>query len=265
MTHQTTPAMVTHNSDTENNATTTRDTEEVSLTPYILKYNLTDLTEQLPEKLLNTIQHRQHYIKDGTLYLSYVSAETETQELMLLPITSAGIAEPIRVPGIGSNMPISGYAASGERFVLITHIKNEPYICITDADGTVLASILMPHPNSNINKYHISEDADSNLYILTEYGNEYYFFFYDAAQNQLEQVRMYRDDIMIEPNFGLSSAAYLGNRTWLGSNSSAPAKLDMNRGALQRYAVRLPGELMFYTFVVGADGQVYFFDKNGIY
>lgn len=239
--------------------------EETPLTPYTLRYSLTDLTEQLPQKLLDTVRHRQHYIKDGTLYLSYVSGEPDLQEMRLLPITSDGIAEPIRVPGTGSGMPIFGYAASGERFVLMTHIKYEPYICVTDAGGTVLASILMPHPNSNTNHYHISEDADSNLYILTEYGNEYYYFFYDAAQNQLEQVRMYRDEIMIEPNFGLSSAVYLGSSTWLGSNNSAPAKLDMSRGTLQRYSVRLPGELMFYTFIVGADGEVYFLDRNGVY
>ncbi|MBQ7983532.1 MAG: hypothetical protein IJ302_08175, partial [Clostridia bacterium] len=70
---------------------------------------------------------------------------------------------------------------------------------------------------------------------------------------------------MIEPNFGLSSAVYLGSGTWLGSNNSAPAKLDMSRGTLQRYSVRLPGELMFYTFIVGADGEVYFLDRNGVY
>ncbi len=262
----------THDSNTASEPTsddtveTVPTEEETPLVTYTLKHHITDLTAQMPESLLKTIGSRYSFISNGKLYFNYYSNESGDMTLMLLPVSEDGVGEAIRVPDADGHSVHYAYPVSNDCYVLIANIDTQYMLCVTDSTGAVLASAPLQHEhNSNVN-YHISEDDDGNLYILSEYGTDYRFFYYDAAQNVLTMERFYRDDPKIEPNFGMRSIVYLGNRVWLGTlGSRPPVKLDMNRGALQKYPIRLPGEEYHYSYWIGGDKEAYFLDKNGLY
>ena len=262
-THDSNTAGEPTSDDTVETVPTEKDTPLVT---YTLKHHITDLTAQMPESLLKTIGSRYSFISNGKLYFNYYSNESGDMTLMLLPVSEDGVGEAIRVPDADGHSVHYAYPVSNDCYVLIANIDTQYMLCVTDSTGAVLASAPLQHEhNSNVN-YHISEDDDGNLYILSEYGTDFRFFYYDAAQNVLTMERFYRDDPKIEPNFGMRSIVYLGNRVWLGTlGSRPPVKLDMNRGALQKYPIRLPGEEYHYSYWIGGDKEAYFLDKNGLY
>ena len=249
------------------------DTEPVSSPiKYTLQYTTIDYSAQIPNSLqykpglYSSITYSNSYINNGIQYLYTRFTENGIPQSYLYPFSpDQEVSEPIPVPLINGKTAKLAYLLSDGRFILCVR-DNFMYIYLTEADGTILAQYQISQVTNTDARFIVSEEEDGSVTILFDTNNRNIcLYYYNPETNIISQERVY---ISADTAFGLQvdKTHYLGNRKYISVNHRQEKKiLDMNRGTLQDYELRLPADQKHMNPTIGADGNIYLSDYEGIY
>ena len=278
---ETTAAASPAAADTVSHSTYTTEAEETEDTApvsspiqYTVKCKLTDHSAQIPESLqyssdvFPSIDYHISFIQDGILYLYTRFTQNGISQSFLYPFSAdEQVMEPIPVPKINEKTAKLAYLLSDNRFFLLLVQNGSTTIYLTEQDGTILAQHNVKMSLSLGASAIVSEEEDGSITILLDSdGSEIALYCYSPETQEITLERTYiQSDNQFE-NIRASTAYYLGNRKYVNVNHLHEKKiLDMNRGTLQDFELRLPEDQKHMNPTIGADGNFYLSDYEGIY
>ena len=241
---------------------------------YTVQCTITDHSAQIPESLqyssdvFPTIDYHISFIRDGILYFYTRFTQNGIPQSFLYPFSADGeVIEPIPVPKINEKTAKLAYLLSDNRFFLLFVQNGNTTIYLTEQNGTILAQHTVTLSLSLDASAIVSEEDDGSITILLDSdGSEIALYCYSPETQEITLERTYIQSNNQSENIRAETAYYLGNRKYVNVNQLKEKKiLDMNRGTLQDYELRLPADMQSMDAYMGADGNFYISDYEGIY
>ncbi len=254
-----------------------------SFVPYTLQYTIVDLTEQLPDQIINShgglykeeyeLNYSNTCAKDGKLYI-YGQQKTENGRAGYLYAYADGVrAEEIPVPLIHGALPEYAYILSDGCFALIWCERKDGdtlyYFGISEPDGTLRAEICLyeVYPDFWTNGDFIISEIEEGDVVLLHRGESSCFFSieYDHEKQTMTVGRkVYQQQQNIYKH--LSFMDYIGDMKWLPVWSVGECSiLNMKTGIYEDKKFRVPDDKDHMNLTADAQGNLYLYDMLGMY
>lgn len=182
------------------------------------------------------------------------------------PDTADDCATGMPVPLLNDKTVRMAYRMSDGRYILLAKEGISFYWFLTESDGTVVAECDRYNGSNPPEKFKVSEDDNGDFYILESSYQFLEHYSFDAETEKFEFDRKYDQSRMGGSWWiDLNTAQYIGNKCYYGAAYLGPVCVDMERGTLHEYSIRLPEDRSDMVPYVGFDQQIYLSDHEGLY
>lgn len=257
-------------------------TSSVPSVPYTLEHTVVDLTEQLPDQIMDSIgiykynyelHYRNTYAQNENLYIYGFQKVENGNEGYLYTYTNGKMIEAIPVPLINDILPDYAYLLTEGNFAVIWYDGDIPdiiyYFGIVRPDGSIIAQISLedvyPEFWSN-GDFHITELENGNVILLHRAESSAFFsVMFDSETRVIESERIVYQKLKNVYKH-LSFMDYIGDLKWLPvSRVDECSILNMKTGIYEDKKYRVPNDKDHMNLIADTRGNLYLYDMLGMY